>query len=114
MKALQTLAKLGVPVAAHKTQGPSTALTFLGILVDTSTFELHLPSDKLTCLQDAIQQCARKRTCTQKDLESFLGHSSHAATVIPQGRVFLRQLFSLLSQGRPLHHYIRLNLGAWG
>ena len=103
MQALQTLAQLGVPVAAHKTQGPSTALTFLGILLDTNTFELHLPSDKLTRLQGAIQQWARKRVCTQRDLESFLGH---AATVIPQGRVFLRQLFSLLSHGRAPHHSI--------
>ena len=108
--ALQTLAQLGVTVAAHKTQGPSTALTFLGILVNTSTFELHLPGDKLTCLQDAIQQWACKHACTQRDLESFLGHLSHAATVIPQGRVYLSQLFPLLSRGQAPHHYIRLNL----
>ena len=111
-RALQTLAQLGVPVAAHKTQGPSTALTFLGILVDMSTFELHLTGDKLMRLRDAIQQWVRKRVCTQRDLESFLGHLSHAATVIPQDRVFLRQLFPLLSRGRAPHHYIRLNLGA--
>jgi hypothetical protein len=110
--ALQTLEKLGVPIAAHKTQGPATPLIFLGIMVDTSTFELHLLSDKLTRLQDAIQQWARKRACTRKELESFLGHLSHAATVIPQGRVFLRQLFPLLTHSRAPHYYIRLNLGA--
>ena len=37
---------------------------------------------------------------------------SHAATVIPQGRVFLRQLFTLLSLDRAPHHFIRLNAGA--
>ena len=63
-RALQTLTQLGVPVAAHKTQGLSTALTFLGILVDTSTFQLHLLGDKLTRLQNATQQWARKRACT--------------------------------------------------
>lgn len=107
-KALHTLEKLGIPVAAHKTYGPSTALVFLGIQVDTTTFELHLPSDKLTRLQDAVQQWVCRRTCTQKELQSFLGHLSHAATVIPLGRVFLRQLFPLLSRG----HYIRLNFSA--
>ena len=110
MRVLQTLANLGVPVAAHKIQGPSTALTFLGILVDTSMFELHLPSDKLTCLQDAIQQWACKRACTQRDLESFLGHAR--CNCNPSGSVFLRQLFPLLSLGRAPHHYICLNLGA--
>ena len=99
-------------VATHKTQGPCTALIFLGILVNTLTFELHLPQDKLTRLQGAIHQWVRKRKCTLKELESFLGHLSHAATVVPQGRVFLRQLFSLLARSQAPHHCVRLNLGA--
>ena len=110
--ALQTLARLGIPVAAHKTEGPTTALAFLGIVVNTSTFELHLPMEKLTRLQETIQQWTQRRSCTQKELESFLGHLSHAATVIPLGRIFLRQLFSLLALDRAPHHYIRLNLSA--
>ena len=48
----------------------------------------------------------------QKELESFLGHLSHADTVIPQGRVFLRQLFPLLTLDQAPPHCIRLNLGA--
>jgi hypothetical protein len=45
--ALWILEYLGVPVAAHKTEGPATVVTFLGILVDTRTFELRLPQDKI-------------------------------------------------------------------
>ena len=41
IKASQTLATLGVPVAVHKTEGPVTAITFLGILVDSDNFELR-------------------------------------------------------------------------
>ena len=33
---------LGIPIATHKTEGPTTSLIFLGILVDTCTFELRL------------------------------------------------------------------------
>ena len=29
---------LGIPIASHKTEGPTTALGFLGILIDTSVF----------------------------------------------------------------------------
>ena len=76
------------------------------------TFDFHLPHNKLTRLQVAIHQWVRKRKCTLKELESFLGHLSHAATVVPQGRVFLRQLFSLLSLSQAPHHCVRLNLGA--
>ena len=110
--ALRTFGNLGIPVALHKTEGPTTALTFLGIIIDTHTFELRLPADKLTRLRDAIKQWVRRRSCTKKELESFLGHLSHAATVIPQGRVFLRQLFLLLAMDRAPDHYIRLNASA--
>ena len=51
-------------------------------------------------------------TCTKQELESLLGHLSHAVTVIPQGRVFLWQLFSLLSLNRVPHHFLCLNAGA--
>jgi len=39
--ALQMLTRLGIPVAVHKTEGPTTALIFLGILVDSYNFELR-------------------------------------------------------------------------
>lgn len=109
--ALHTLDRLGVPVALNKTEGPSTALTFLGIYVDCHHFELRLPAEKLTRLQDMVQTWAGRRSCTRKELESLIGHLVHAATVIPQGRVFLRQLFALLSLDRAHHHYLRLNAG---
>jgi hypothetical protein len=46
--AYDTCRQLGVPVAAHKTEGPATQLTFLGIQVDTHAMSLSLPRDKLT------------------------------------------------------------------
>ena len=39
--------KLGVPIADHKRDGPTTCLTFLGIEVDTLAGQLRLPADKL-------------------------------------------------------------------
>ena len=38
-RASRTLQHLGVPVAFHKTEGPATVVTFLGILIDTQSFE---------------------------------------------------------------------------
>ena len=40
-------AELGVPLAAEKLEGPSTSLSFLGILLDTECMEIRLPVDKL-------------------------------------------------------------------
>ena len=41
--ALTTCATLGIPVAKHKVEGPSTCLSFLGIELDTQASQLWLP-----------------------------------------------------------------------
>ena len=47
---LNILDYLGVPVSTHKIEGPSTSLTFLGIEIDTMSFELYLPASKVICI----------------------------------------------------------------
>ena len=102
--------RIHVPLAHHKTEGPTTSLTFLGILIDTGRFQLSLPSDKLARLQDLLRLWRSKKCCTRKELESLVGHLSHAATVVRPGRMFLRNLFSLLSKVSKPNHFIRLSL----
>ena len=110
--ASELLKSLGIPVAVHKTEGPTTTLDFLGILIDTHNFQLRLPTDKLTRLQNSMQTWVHRRRCRRHELESFLGHLSHAATVVKQGRIFLRELFPLLSHTRNQYHFVHLNLCA--
>ena len=45
---------LGIPLAAHKQEGPATCITFLGILVDTVASQLRLPPEKLCHLRDLL------------------------------------------------------------
>ena len=40
-------AKIGVPLAPGKTVGPTTALQFLGVTLDSVSMEARLPEDKL-------------------------------------------------------------------
>ena len=54
--AMDVLANAGIPVAAHKTEGPSTAVTFLGIMVNTVLFQLRLPSEKVTRLKTLVEE----------------------------------------------------------
>ena len=103
-------ALLDVPIAVHKTEGPATTLTFLGILIDEHNFQLRLPADKLTRLQAMLQSWSTRKSCRRNELEPLLGHLSHAATVVRHGRIFLRQLFPLLS-GTQKHHFIHLRAG---
>ena len=107
-----TLTRIGAPIAHHKTEGPTTVLTFLGIQIDTDLFQLSLPADKVRRLQDLLSHWHGSKSCTKKELQSFLGHLSHAATVVRPGRIFLRNLFSLLSRLSDPRHYGRLNQDA--
>ena len=109
--ALNVLDHLGFAVATHKTEGPSHCITFLGIVIDTKAFELQLPADKVQQLQGLVKSWCTKRSCTKKELETLLGHLSHAAMVVHPGRSFLRQLFGLLHITKATNHYVRLTAG---
>lgn len=50
-----------------------------------------------------------KQVCTRKDLQVFVGHLSHAASVVKQIRTFLHSLFVLLKVGHAPFHHIRLS-----
>ena len=103
--ALATCQTLGVLVAPHKVEGPSTVLTFLGICLDTINMEVRLPKDKLVRLQACIHTWEGKRMCIKRDLLSLLGMLHHAAKVVPPGRTFLRRMIDTSTQN---HHHIRL------
>ena len=98
----------GIPVSSLKTEGRSTSVTFLGIVVDTVQFQLRLPPEKVTLLQGLVVDWCHKCSCTRKELESFIDQLAHAATVICPGQIFLRSLFNLLSLMSRPYHYMRL------
>ena len=108
--ATAVFSELGVPIATHKTEGPSTQVSFLGFLIDTQAFQLRLPEDKLARLKELVRDWRGRRTCTRKQMESLLGQLSHAATAVRPGRLFLRQLFRLLPSAPEPYHFIRLNV----
>jgi hypothetical protein len=87
-------------------------VVFLGILINALAFELRLPPEKVQRIQVLISSWCTKKSCTRKELESFLGHLCHAATVVRPGRTFLRELFRLLHQAKLPYHHVRLSAGA--
>ena len=87
---------LGIPLAVHKRDGPTTRLTFLGIEIDTVAGQLRLPADKLQRLLELLEKWGDRKTCSRKDLESLIGHLNHACKVVRHGRSFLRRTIDLL------------------
>ena len=106
---METCAELGFPVAAEKTEGPTTQITLLGIELDSNLMQLRLPHEKLRKLRELVDKWRRRKTCTKRDLQSLAGHLNHACKVIRPGRRFLRGIFGLLSQFHKRDHPIRMN-----
>ena len=65
MMALSLCELLGVSLSTGKEEGPSTTLSFIGILIDTVAMELRLPIDKLEWLKTIAKQ-KQKHNCTMQ------------------------------------------------
>ena len=101
--------RLGLPVAPEKTVGPTTAITFLGIELDSVAQEVRLPAEKLARLRESLSRFEHKRHATKHELQVLIGILGHAAAVVRPGRVFLRQLIDTSKIPRLPSHKVRLN-----
>ena len=68
--ALNTCQRLGVRVSMEKLEGPSTQISFLGIMLDTERLEVRLPEEKMARLAEAIAEWRGNRSCTKRELLS--------------------------------------------
>ena len=92
--ALSICARLGVPVAPKKTEGPSPHLVFLEITT------ISLPASKLQALRADCKKWAGRSNITKSELQSLLGSLNHAASVVGPGRTFMRGLIGRLPLAR--------------
>ena len=106
---LNMCARLGVPLATEKLEGPTECLTFLGIEVDTRAGALRLPQAKLVRIRKALQEWEVKRSCTKRQLQSLIGTLQHACQVVRPGWSFLRRMIELERVPKRPHHFVRLN-----
>ena len=109
---LRVAAQLGVRVAMEKVEGPSTTLTLLGLLLDSTRQEISLPPAKLSDILQELDLWSTRRSTTKRELLSLIGKLAFAARDVPAGRLFLRRLISLSTCASHLHHHIRLNAEA--
>ena len=109
---LNLCTRLGIPIALDKLEGPDTAITFLGIEIDSKSQEIRLPAGKLHKLLQDISMWKGKKKAKKRELLSIIGSLSFATKVVPAGRLFLRRLIDLSSKVKQLHHYVSLNAEA--
>ena len=100
--------KINAPVKLTKVEGPSTNITFLGIVINTVTMTASISSERKQELLSALQSMIERRKCTKQQLLSLIGKLSFACKVVPAGRIFLRRLIDLSCSVSRIHHHIRL------
>ena len=111
-KMLSACARLGVPINRNKLVGPSTVLTYLGILIDTENMQIRLPPEKLESLKNLLATWSSKVKCKKRELLSLIGKLSFACKVVKPGRMFLRRLIKLSTTVTSLDHYICIDEAA--
>lgn len=103
--------RLKIPLAKHKTEGPSTTITFLGITLDSINMEARLPLEKLDRINSLLSEFLIKRSCTKRELLQIMGHLSFASRVVVPGRSFVSHLITLSTTVKPLHYRVTLDKG---
>ena len=105
---LSLCSRIGARIKTEKVEGPTTRLTFLGIVLDTITMEASISSEQKSSLLTAINSFRTSKKCTKRELLSMIGKLSFACKVVPADRIFLRRLIDLSCSVSKLHHHIHI------
>ena len=89
------LATFGLSKSAEK-DSSGCVVIHLGFEFDSNKMEVRLPDNKKQRALDAVNSLISSSSVSLTSLESTLGFLSHCCQVVPLGRPFLRNLFSLL------------------
>jgi hypothetical protein len=89
---ISLLRLLGFHINWDKVEGPSTAITFLGICINSISMTLSIPSTKILDICESVTQFSNRYRASKKQLQSLVGKLSWVARVVPAGRIYLRSL----------------------
>ena len=95
--AASIIAAFGLALSVEKTEGPSTCLEFLGIVIDTVREVLEISVARQAELGGLLSAFSKRRDSSVRRLQSLLGKLSFAATVLPGARPFLRRIIDVVS-----------------
>ena len=68
-----TFKTLNIPISACKTEGPSQAIQFMGIILDSGKVETRLPEDKVDRIKFALSNFQSQQSTTLQELQSLIG-----------------------------------------
>ena len=104
----EACARLGVPLALEKVEGPSTCLTFLGITSDTSQMEIRLSEEKLLRIRNEILNWLPKKKATKREILSLVSLLQHATKVVKCSRSFIGRMYQCAAKVKEMLFFTRL------
>ncbi|XP_078032220.1 uncharacterized protein LOC144467455 [Epinephelus lanceolatus] len=99
----------GIPLSEEKTSGPGTSIEFLGITLDSISFQASLPLEKIQRISLLLSNYLLADKCTKRQLLVLLGHLNYAIRIIPQAKSFLSILLSKTAAIPSLHDRVILD-----
>ena len=103
---------INIPIALEKTKWGSTAIVFLGILLDGHYLLLSLPLEKQQKALRLLNDISGKKKATVKQLQVLTGYLNFLTRAIFVRRTFNRRIYAKYSnRDRKLkqHHHVRLD-----
>ena len=98
-------AKLGVPIALDKTEGPKTSIVYLGLEIDSVEMVVRMPMPKVQEIISKIRFVRAQKKITLQRMQQLIGVLNFATRVVVPGRPFLRRLInSTCGLTKPFHH----------
>ena len=93
----------------EKAEGPSTCLSFLGIILDTTRIQAQLPHEKLQWLSQTIQEWLDRKKATEREIPSLVGSLQHATKIVQSETTFVARMYAASTKVKEMDFYIRLN-----
>ena len=87
--------RLGIPIAKHKTEGPSKRMIFLGYQLDSEMGLISIPKTKINNYAEQISSLLHADKTTLRETKSIIGKLLFVTNVVTIGRCFLRRLINL-------------------
>ena len=104
--------QLKVPIANEKMIPASTALKFLGMIVDGKLHCLKIPKNKANKAMAELKLCIDKKKATILQIQSLTGLLNFLAKAIVPGRTFTRRMYAKIADKTATlkqHHHINLD-----
>ena len=90
------LQKLGLTVSQKKLVPPATLVTCLGVVINTITGTIAIPTDKLCQICDTVKHWKHRKRCSRRQLQSLLVHLLYIHKCVKPARYFLNRMLNTL------------------